>query len=267
MKKLLLLSLLLSFHAYTQAQDITGVLGAFPPELVLLQSKMENKRDTVIAQVRFTKGILNGRSVVLAQTGIGKVNAAIVTTLMIEHFKPREIVFSGIAGGIDPALFPGDLVVGTQIRYHDFGAVEDGGMFYWATKNPNTMKENPVIFDCDPALVQKAISVSNGLAFAKINRETGSVPPAVRKGIIVTGDVFVSSAIVTARLRKELNAAATEMEGAAIAQTCYQQNVPFLIIRSISDNANHKAKDDMMTFYEIAAQNAATLVMAVVGSK
>jgi adenosylhomocysteine nucleosidase len=228
---------------------------------------MENKRDTVIAQVRFTKGILNGRSVVLAQTGIGKVNAAITTTLMIEHFKPREIVFSGIAGGIDPALLPGDIVVGTQIRYHDFGAVEDSGMYYWATKNPYTMKENPVIFDCDPTLVQKAVTVSNGLDFAKINRETGSAAPVVRKGIIVTGDVFVSSAIVSARLRKELNAAATEMEGAAIAQTCYQQSIPLLIIRSISDNANHKAQNDMMTFYEIAAQNAATLVMAVVGGK
>ncbi|NIJ54780.1 5'-methylthioadenosine/adenosylhomocysteine nucleosidase [Dyadobacter arcticus] len=264
---LLLSSLLLSSPYVVAAQDITGVLGAFPPELVLLQKKMENPKDTVISNVRFTKGKLNGRAVVLAQTGVGKVNAAITTTLMIQHFKPREIVFSGIAGGVDPALSPGDIVIGTQVGYHDFGALSDDGMKYWATKNPFTQKENPAFFSCDSALVQKAMAVSKGLKFTKVNRDEGNVAPAVKKGIIVTGDVFVSSEIVTKRLMKDLNAAATEMEGAAIAQACYLQNVPFLIIRSLSDKANHKAKADMDTFYEIAAENAATLVMAVVGEK
>ena len=267
MKKIALLLFLLPLKTITYAQDITGVLGAFPPELVLLQSKMENKKDTIIAHISFTKGTLNGRSVVLAQTGIGKVNAAITTTLMIQYFKPKEIVFSGIAGGIDPALFPGDIVIGTQVTYHDYGAIEDTGMKYLPTKNPWTMAVNPVMYTCDSALVQKAISVSTGLNFSKVFRENGSFAPAVTKGIIVTGDVFVSSETATERLRKDLNAAATEMEGAAIAQTCFQQNIPFLIIRSLSDNANKKAGDDIRSFYKIAAENAATLVMAVVGAK
>ena len=251
--------------AFVSAQNTTGILGAFPPELVLLQSKMEQKKDTVIQQIRFTKGKLNGRNIVLAQTGIGKVNAAITTTLMIEHFKPAEIVFSGIAGGIDPTLNPGDIVIGTHVTYHDFGMAEDSGMQYWATKNPATMLENPISFVCDTALVRQAYQVSQNLEFAAIKRESGSSSPLVKKGIIVTGDVFVSSEIITQRLRKELNAAATEMEGAAIAQTCYQQQTPFLIIRSLSDNANDKAQADIMTFYDIAARNAATLVMAVLG--
>ncbi|MCE6989642.1 5'-methylthioadenosine/adenosylhomocysteine nucleosidase [Dyadobacter sp. CY323] len=266
MKKILL-SLLLSSPFSVIAQDVTGVLGAFPPELVLLQKKMENPKDTVISNVRFTTGKLNGRAVVLAQTGVGKVNAAITTTILIEHFKPREIVFSGIAGGVDPALSPGDLVIGTQVSYHDFGALSDNGMTYWATKNPFTQKENPAFFLCDSALVQKAITVSKTLQFTKINLEKGNRSPTVKTGIIVTGDVFVSSQIVTKRLIKDLNAAATEMEGAAIAQACYQRNIPFLIIRSLSDKANQKAKADMDKFYEIAAENAATLVMAVVGEK
>ncbi|MCE7066619.1 5'-methylthioadenosine/adenosylhomocysteine nucleosidase [Dyadobacter sp. CY326] len=265
-KKLILLSLLFWQITPVSAQRITGVLGAFPPELVLLQSKMENKKDTVIQQIRFTKGTLSGREIVLAQTGIGKVNAAITTTLMIDHFKPAEIVFSGIAGGIDPALGPGDIVIGTHVTYHDFGMVQDAGMQYWSTKNPATMLENPRSFACDSSLVSKALAVSKGLQFSKIKRESGSFAPAVAKGIIVTGDVFVSSKIVTERLRKELNAAATEMEGASIAQTCFQQNTPFLIIRSLSDNANDKAQNDIMTFYDIAAHNAATLVMAVLGT-
>ncbi|WP_026631029.1 5'-methylthioadenosine/adenosylhomocysteine nucleosidase [Dyadobacter alkalitolerans] len=266
MKKSLLLFLFLFLQITNiEAQSITGVLGAFPPELVLLQSKMEEKKDTIIQQIRFTKGKLNGRQIVLAQTGIGKVNAAITTTLMIEHFKPREIVFSGIAGGIDPALNPGDIVIGTHVTYHDFGMAEDNGMQYWSTKNPATMLENPRLFVCDSTLVKKALVVSKGLTFSKIKRDNGSFEPAVKQGIIVTGDVFVSSEIITKRLREELNAAATEMEGAAIAQTCYQQNTPFLIIRSLSDNANEKAQNDIMAFYDIAAHNAATLVMAVVG--
>lgn len=263
-KTIIILWLLTAIFSTASAQAVTGILGAFPPELVLLQSKMTHKKDTLIGRIPFTSGILNGHPVVLAQTGIGKVNAAITTTLMIQNFKPREIVFSGIAGGIDPALSPGDLVIGTQITYHDFGAVQDNGMQYWATKNPATMVENPIRFDCDPVLIEKALVKSKTLHFAKVTSETGSAIPAVKKGIIVTGDVFVSSPQLTERLRKDLNAAATEMEGAAVAQTCYQQQVPFLIIRSLSDKANTKAKKDMADFYQVAAENAAMLVMAVV---
>lgn len=268
MKKTVLFSLIFAFQiVFSKAQDVTGILGAFPPELELLKSKMSNKKDTIIAKINFSKGILNSRSIVLAQTGIGKVNAAIATTIMIEHFKPREIVFSGIAGGINPALFPGDIVIGTKVTYHDYGAIEDGGMLYRPTRNPYTMQENPVTFNCDSALIQKALSAAPKLKFSKVKRENGSFFPTITKGIIVTGDVFVSSETVTQRLRKDLDAAATEMEGAAVAQTCFQQDVPFLIIRSLSDNANSKAGSDMMSFYNIAAENAATLVIAVVGKK
>ena len=146
-----------------KSQSITGILGAFPPELVLLESQMTQKKDTIISQIRFIRGELRGRHVVLAETGVGKVNAAITTVLMIQHFKPREIVFSGIAGGVDPALTPGDLVIGTQIAYHDFGQVDDAGMHYWATKNPFTKKENPLKFHCDSALINKAVDVSKNL--------------------------------------------------------------------------------------------------------
>ncbi|WP_353721274.1 5'-methylthioadenosine/adenosylhomocysteine nucleosidase [Dyadobacter sp. 676] len=268
MKKISLLTFLVFSILFTsKAQGVTGILAAFPPELILLESQMTQKQDTVISQVRFIHGELRGRRVVLAETGVGKVNAAITTLLMIEHFKPREIVFSGIAGGIDPALSPGDLVIGTQIAYHDFGQIDDAGMHYWATKNPFTRKENPLKFHCDSALVSKAFSVSRNLDFAKVERNNGSFAPAVKKGIIVTGDVFVSSEKTTRRLLNDLHAAATEMEGAAIAQTCYQQNTPFLIIRSLSDKADGGAIRDMDKFLNVAAHNAATLVMAVVGEK
>lgn len=266
-KNSLLTFLFLLIVLSVKSQSITGILGAFPPELVLLESEMTQKKDTVISQIRFITGELRGRRVVLAETGVGKVNAAVTTVMMIQHFKPREIVFSGIAGGVDPVLAPGDLVIGTQIAYHDFGQIDDSGMHYWATKNPFTQKENPLKFHCDSALISKALSVSKNLKLAKVERDNGSFVPAVKKGIIVTGDQFVSSQKTTRRLLKDLNAAATEMEGAAIAQTCYQQNIPFLIIRSLSDKADGKAKADMDQFYNVAAHNAATLVMAVIEEK
>ena len=171
MKKNAFLTLLFSLIVCSiHAQGITGILGAFPPEIVLLESEMTQKKDTVISHIRFVRGQLRGRSVVLAETGVGKVNAAITTAMMIQHFKPREIVFSGIAGGVDPALAPGDLVIGTEIAYHDFGQVDDAGMHYWATKNPFTQKENPLKFQCDSVLVRKALRVSQTLKLAKVQR-------------------------------------------------------------------------------------------------
>ncbi len=249
-----------------KAQEVTGILGAFPPEMVLLRSKMEHKTDTVIQHIGFSKGTLNGRQVVLAQTGIGKVNAAIVTTVMIEHFEPREIIFSGIAGGIDTTLAAGDIVIGTQLAYHDYGTLTDTGMRYGPTRNTVNMQLNPLYFRCDSLLIQKAIIAGAGLPLEKILRETGMVSPQVGPGIIVTGDVFVSAESVTNRLRSELGASATEMEGAAIAQTCFQQNIPFLVIRSLSDKANNKARKDMMNFLEIASRNSAMLVMALLAT-
>lgn len=267
MKRLLVFLFLYFVQIHVYAQEIIGVLGAFPPELKLLRENMVNPKDTVIRSVRFITGELRGRKVVIAQTGIGKVNAAITTTIMLDHFRPKQIVFSGIAGAVDQALRPGDIVIGTSIAYHDFGALTDEKMDYWATKNPLTDQPNPTHFKCDSALISKAVQVAKGLRFTLIGSKSGNHVPAVKQGIIVTGDVFVSSKKTTERLRKDLHAAATEMEGAAIAQTCFQQNVPFLIIRSMSDNADDNASEDMGNFYDIAAANAATLVMAVIETK
>ena len=264
MKKLILFLIVCNTHP-VKAQYVTGLLGAFPPEIVLLQQQMKNKKDTLIQHLHFISGTLNGKALALAQTGIGKVNAAITTTLMIEHFKPRVIIFSGIAGGIDTTLSPGDIVIATQVAYHDYGTLTDTGMVYGPSRNAVNGQLNPLSFLCDSNLLEKAITATGKLRLEKVNREEGALMPVIKKGIIVTADVFVSSEAVTRRLRNQLHAAATEMEGAAIAQTCYQQNIPFLIIRSLSDKANSKARKDMMSFYEIAARNAAMLVMAIVG--
>ena len=276
MKKLILIALLLNAtYLFGQApqtvvknsdaaprefQNITAILGAFPAEVALIHSMIKQPKELAFQGIHFTEGILNGRHVVLAQTGMGKVNAAITTTLLLDHFKPREVLFTGIAGGTDPELSPGDLVIATTVAHHDYGTITPDSMLRRSTRNPTTEEENPIYFPCDKLLIRLAEKVSKEVKF----QSAGKRSPKVIEGVIVTGDVFVSSVAATKQLHQKMNAEATEMEGASVAQACWQQKVPFLVIRSLSDNASDNAHEDVATFYKIAAENSAHLVMAIV---
>src|SRR4051812_23319421 len=245
--------------------SITAILGAFPPEVEVIRSQIKDRKDLIIQNIRFSTGKLNSRNVVLAQTGIGKVNAASTTSLILDHFNPAEVIFSGIAGGINSALHPGDLVVGTQVAYHDYGTLTPDSMLIRRTRNPFTMQDNPDYFPCDTNLIRLATTAANNVTLHKIWTGTDNIAPQVIKGTIVTGDVFVASNKATDYLRTRFNADATEMEGAAVGQICWQQRIPFIVIRSLSDNANSNASADVLTFYQIAAHNSAVLVVAIVG--
>ena len=245
-----------------KAQPVTAILGAFGDEITLLLQKVENKRELTIQHLRFTEGTLNGRKVVVALTGIGKVNAAITTTLVIEHFHPAEVLFSGIAGGVNPGLSPGDLVIGRTVAYHDYGTLSDS-LILDPTRNPSTGQRNPIYFPCNDTLIQIAEKVSRGIQLER--PKEGAPLPHITSGVIVTGDVFVSSRPATQRLWRQMKAEATDMEGAAVGQTCWQQQVPFLVIRSLSDDAGSNAGQDVARFYHIAARNAAMLVIAITG--
>ena len=244
------------------SRPITAILGAYGDEITLLLGKVENKKETRIGGLPFTEGTLNGRRVVVALTGIGKVNAAITTTLAIEHFHPSEVVFSGIAGGLDPALSPGDLVIGNKLAYHDYGTLGDS-LIHDPTRNPVTQQNNPLYFPCDDTLVKIAEKVSRSLNLEK--PVEGRPEPHIVTGIIVTGDVFVTSLSASRRLWKQMNAEATDMESAAVGQTCWQRGIPFIAIRSLSDGANSDAAKDIARFYRVAAHNAALLVIAIMG--
>jgi adenosylhomocysteine nucleosidase len=268
MRKLILFFLIVNIVVATNAQSsnttaVTGILGAFRDEANYLLTQLQQKKEIVIQQVHFTEGILSGRHVVIAQTGMGKVNAAMTTTLMLEHFQPREIIFTGIAGALNPQLLPGDLVIGTRVTYHDYGIVDPDTMLHRPTHNPFTLKENPLYFTCDTQLVSYARRLSNTISLEKIHRNDTDQSPRIITGTIVTGDVFVSSATAAKSLQQQLQADATEMEGAAVAQVCFQQHVPFIVIRSMSDNANDHAHTDVASFYEVAAHNSARFVMGI----
>ena len=183
----------------------------------------------------------------------------------IEHFQPTHILFTGIAGGLNPELRPGDVVIGAKTAYHDYGEWTPAGFRVGQTTDPFTGQLNPLFFPADAGLLEMANDAAQHLELAPLNAATGERIPRVVTGVIVTGDAFVASPAKKDALRKEFKADATEMEGAAVAQICWQRRVPCLILRSLSDSAGAKAPEDERLFEKRAAQNAARLVISIVG--
>lgn len=258
------LILVVLFLGGTVQGQVTAILGAFRDEVDLVRSQVQDKKEVFIQQIHFTEGTLKGRKVVVALSGVGKVNAAITSTLLLEHFHPSEVIFTGIAGAVDPDLLPGDLVIGVEVGYHDYGALKPDSLERWSTRNPITNEQNPLYFPSDARLVQLAYTVSQTTKLERTGVNDSTAPKVVR-GRIITGDEFISSQAATARLYRQLGASATEMEGAAVAQVCWQQKVPFVVIRSMSDRAGDSAHMDMDNFYHIAARNSASLVIGMAG--
>lgn len=246
-------------------QPITAILGAFDEEVVPLKEQLQNKHEQTIEGIKFVTGKLKTRKVVIAWTGIGKVNAAMTTTLVIEHFRLNELIFTGISGGLNPQLLHGDIVIAEKIAQHDLGIWTETGLENRGEINPFTGTRNPVFFIADKRLLKLAERAAEKLDLEKIKTDTGERTPRIVKGTVVTGDVFVVSTAKRTDLRNRLTADAVEMEGAAVAQICYQHNIPYLAIRSISDKADEKVNEDLDKFTDIAAKNSAGLTAEIVG--
>lgn len=259
--KLFRIIFLLLFSQSIFAQKI-AILGAIPEEVQLLKNQLANPKIKKIMGFDFYVGKLNNKDVVLCETGVGKVNAAVVTTLIINSFKPKYIIFTGVAGGVDTTLNRGDILIGKELSYHDYGRFTTEGFLIQPSRNPHTKNRNPQFFKSDSVLVAHAQEVGQTISLKKVAEN--SPQPMVRSGIIVTGDSFVASSQYVAKLEKEYNADATEMEGAAVAQICFQENIRFLVIRSISDKANEQAQNDFQAFKKVAADNSAMLVNGIV---
>jgi adenosylhomocysteine nucleosidase len=245
-------------------EPVMAILGAFEQEIILLEDELTDKQEKIIEGIRFVSGKLSGKRVVIAFTGIGKVNAAMTTTLLIEHFKPNQVIFTGIAGAVNRQLQPGDIVIAEKTAHHDMGTLWPEGLFHKGVKNRLNGWENPVFFDGDAQLIELAERAAQQVEFSSIRIISGQRSPKVVKGMVVTGDSFIASADKCAELRKKLNADAVEMEGAAVAQLCYQRGIGFLVIRSISDNADEGAVLDKQTFYMLAAKNSSSLVIEMI---
>ena len=241
-----------------------ALLGAFDEEVEILEGQLVNPKAHTIEGIQFLTGTLNEQNVVIARTGVGKVNAAMTATLVIEHFRPNRVIFTGVAGGLNPDLQIGDIVIAQTTAQHDLGRLESAEIENMGTKNPINGKRNPVFFPADPGLLQIAATVLADIKLSPLQTPQGQRHPRIITGTVVTGDVFVASDAKKTDLHKNLGADAVEMEGAAVAQICWQHNVPCLVIRSLSDNAGANASEDFKKYYKIAARNSAALVTRII---
>ncbi len=220
---------------------MTGIIGALAEELEALQSDLIVAESHTEGGYHLHQGTLSGKPVLLARSGVGKVNAAILTLLMIQQ-GARRIIFTGVAGGVDPALRIGDLVVSRDAVQHDVDATAFG---YALGQVPGS----PEVWEADPALRLLALGAASALEGV-----------TVLEGRVASGDQFVASSEKVVWLREAFGAACVEMEGAALAQVCAKWGVPFVIIRSISDTADAGAVSDFAVFSQQAAQRAKRVV-------
>jgi adenosylhomocysteine nucleosidase len=250
--------------AVDQKPAVTAILGAFGEEVEIIEARLVEPQYHTLLGMDFVTGTLERRPIVLAQTGIGKVNAAMTTALLIYEFRPSAVIFTGIAGGLDPELSPGDIVVGEKVAHHDLVIYNENGCDTYRVRNPLTGRHNPIFLPADTTLLDLARKAQEGLELKKIVTNDGARVPRIVTGTIVTGDAFIASAAKRAELRRRLDADVVEMEGAAVAQVCYQQEIPFLIVRSMSNTADSDVRMDTARFNEAAAHNAARYVMRMV---
>jgi len=246
------------------AQSIVGVLG-ITGEVAPIERRLQDSREVAVRGYVFRVGILNGRQVVVGRSGVGKVNAAIVATLLIREFNPSAILFSGTAGAIDPGLHPGDVVIGATVAQHDAGLQTSEGIRRRGMRNGVTGDLDPLLVPAPEALLTVARRSAQGLPLPPVPTLDGEDrTPRIVEGVIVTGDVFLSDEAHRVALRNTLGATAVEMEGAAVVQTCRQFGVSCLVVRSITDRADGKAEASYQQFLAMASENAATLVVAII---
>ncbi|MCD7778490.1 MAG: 5'-methylthioadenosine/adenosylhomocysteine nucleosidase [Clostridiales bacterium] len=219
-----------------------GIIGAMDIEIQRIKSMLNVVTTKTAAGMDFTVGLLEGKSVVAAMCGVGKVNAAVCTQIMIDMFAVDCIINVGVAGGLAPGLEIGDIVISTDAIQHDMN-VE--GLGYPKGVIPDMESS---VFKADPYLTEKA---ENALATCGLKGI---------KGRIAAGDVFVCDQALKDSIIKDFGGACCEMEGGAIAQTCVLNKIPFVIIRAISDSADDSGSMDYPAFKKLAAANSERIV-------
>lgn len=224
-----------------------AILGAMDEEVTLIKESLEDLQQVTYSHLIFYTGKLHGHEIVLVKCGIGKVAAAVATTMIIEKFNPDYVVNTGSAGGFDQELNIGDIVISDVVTHHDV----DLTVFGYVLGQCAGMPENYV---CNEQLIEAAESSARQIDGVK-----------VKKGLVCSGDSFVGSdELAAAILQKFPSMIAVEMEGAAITQAAYLMGVPFLVIRSLSDIAGKTSTVSFQAYLEKAAKNSAQLVMGMV---
>ncbi|WZL74771.1 5'-methylthioadenosine/adenosylhomocysteine nucleosidase [Clostridiaceae bacterium 35-E11] len=223
-----------------------GIIGAMDEEVAILKEKMQLEKKVSSAGMEFYQGRLLDKEVVIVRSGIGKVNAAICTQILISNFQINSVINTGVAGAIYEELEVGDLVISTDVIEHDFDVTGFGG--YKLGQIPR-MEE--YIFKADGKLIEAASTAI----------EHKTLGHKVFVGRILSGDIFVASPEKKDFLWKEFKGYCTEMEGASIGHTCYVNNIPFVIIRAMSDKADGTAHVNFNEFVDEAVNNSVAIVL------
>ena len=224
-----------------------GIIGAMDVEVALLKEIMENKTVSTFAGMEFCQGVLEGTPAVVVQCGVGKINAAMCTQLLIDRFSVTAVVNTGIAGSLDAKLDIGDLVISRDAIHHDFD------LHFWGRPVGQVPGMDVTAFPATESLIESAYEAAEAIN-----------PGHTRIGRVASGDQFICSREQKDKIIADTQAICAEMEGASIAHTAYRNGIPFVIIRAISDKADNSAEMDYPAFEAIAADRCAqvTLTMA-----
>lgn len=219
-----------------------GIICAMPLEANAIKDTIENKKTVTVSGIDFTSGTVGGKDVVIAVCGVGKVFAAICAEAMILRFHPDIIINSGVAGSLSHNIKIGDIVIAESVVQHDMDTSPLG--------DPKGLISgiNIINIPCNQHVIDYLTECCNALNIT------------YHSGVIATGDIFMSSDKHKKEIANHFNAKACEMEGAAVGHVCYVNNVPFCVIRAISDNAD----DDAEFTYETFAVNAAKKTHSVI---
>lgn len=222
-----------------------GIIGAMDEEVAKVKEHMEEVKVTTKASMYFYEGKLNGQEVVVVRSGIGKVNAAVCAQILADTFNVDAMINTGIAGSLNAKIDIGDIVLSTDALEHDMDAVAFG---YPLGQIP---RMETLSFEADAHL----------RAVAKEACETVNPEVTVFQGRVVSGDQFISDKAKKDWLIENFAGYCTEMEGAAIAHVAYLNQIPFLIIRAISDKADDSASVDYPTFEAKAIEHSVNLIL------
>lgn len=224
-----------------------GIIAAMPEEMQAVQEKMEQVQEKKIYELSFFLGKIQEKYCVLVQCGVGKVNAGRVTQILIDNFSPNYIINVGSAGAISSDLQYGDVVIGECLIQHDFDITAFGHKKGYITNLGREIKaDKELIFRC------------------KQKMEEENKKYQIKIGTIVSGDVFCTDEKMKREIAEEFKADCIEMEGAAIAQVCYLDKVPFLVIRSISDTPDGENAKSHEEFLEFASKRCAEFIEKIV---
>lgn len=245
-----------------------GIIAALPEEVRHLGEALTVDDKIVRGNYAFRLGRLDQVPVVLVEAGIGKVNTSLVATLLLDHFGCRAVLLTGVAGGLDPKLRVGDVVVAERLVQHDYGAIVKGSLKpYRPGVPPLGESRERLAFEIDPDLVRRLRQSLAGLSLPDLPAAvTGGAArkPVVGFGTILSGDQFINCEATRERLHAAYRAHAVEMEGAALTQVAEQFRAPCVVVRCLSDLAGSDSHLDFTTFLPHAAEIAAQVLRRIV---